>query len=65
MFQWPAAPGQRQWIKGPIAFDADQEKWIPPGSKLSGAWGLRRLTETSLDGQIKLVPNALQCDSTE
>jgi hypothetical protein len=60
-FQWPAAPNQKQWIEGIIAFDADQEKWIPAGSKLGGAWGLRQLTTKSADGETMLLPNALRC----
>lgn len=63
MFQWPAEPNQKQWIEGPIAFDTDQEKWIPHGSELIGAWGLRQLTAKSADGKAELVPNALRCDS--
>jgi hypothetical protein len=63
MFQWPAEPNQKQWIEGSIAFEADQENWIPQGSKLSGAWGLRQLTTKSADGQTRLAPNALRCDA--
>jgi hypothetical protein len=59
MFQWPDSPGGNQWIKGPIAFDTDQSKWIPPGSKLEEAWSVQRALVTT-DG--KLLPNALRCD---
>jgi hypothetical protein len=63
MFQWPAEPNQRQWIEGRIVFDADEAKWIPSGSKLIGAWGLRKLTTISQVGEVKLLPGALQCDA--
>jgi hypothetical protein len=29
IFQWPAAPGQNQWIEGPITPDLPNEAWIP------------------------------------
>ena len=63
-FQWPALPDQRQWIEGPIAFDADQGKWIPPNSKLVGAWGLRQLTAKTAGGETTLLPDALRCNKT-
>jgi hypothetical protein len=62
MFQWPATPSGGQWIKGPIAFDVDQDKWIPKDSTLGAAWGLRGLTEGSGAGDLRLRPDALRCD---
>jgi hypothetical protein len=61
MFQWPAAPGQRQWIEGPISGDDANERWIPEGSQLGGAWALRALTAPGDAGQRPLLPGALAC----
>ena len=39
MFQWPAAPGAHQWIKGPVVFEADPERWVPPDRYMGiGLW---------------------------
>jgi hypothetical protein len=62
MFQWPAAPNGDQWVKGPVAFDTDQSKWIPDHSSFGSAWGLRALTEKTPEGKIELLPSALRCD---
>jgi hypothetical protein len=62
MFQWPAAPGTHQWIKGPVVFEVDQSKWLPPNSTWGGAYGLRRLFDILPDGSRKLDPMALVCD---
>src|SRR5271169_277079 len=62
MFQWPSSPNGNQWVKGPIAFDTDQTKWIPEGAILAEAWGLRRLTETAQNGRVQLRQDALRCD---
>jgi hypothetical protein len=45
IFQWPAQPGQRQWIEGPITPDLPNEAWIPPGTS----------------PPIYYSPNVLQC----
>lgn len=57
MFQWPVEPNIHQWVEGTIASDDDNDKWIPEGSKLRGAWGLR----TIVDKDRKFVPGALRC----
>jgi hypothetical protein len=36
MFQWPAAPGQKQWIEGPITPDLPNEAWTPHGDYPNG-----------------------------
>ena len=59
-FQWPAAPGQHQWIEGPIVDDSGDEKWIPDDSRLSGAWGLSMVVADET-GQRRLLPGALKC----
>ncbi|MBZ5676852.1 MAG: hypothetical protein LAP61_21630 [Acidobacteriia bacterium] len=61
-FQWPADPENRQWIKGTIAFDDDQSKWVPLSSKLGASYGLRALTAKNADGTTHLLPDALKCD---
>jgi hypothetical protein len=58
MYQWPAAPGLTQWIEGPIFPDLPNTAWIPPGSTIGAAWGLRGL----MAGPGKYAPSALQCD---
>jgi hypothetical protein len=62
MFQWPGAPGDRHWIKAPIAFDTDEAKWIPQDSRWGAAYGLRQLFIVSADGSRHLAPDALLCD---
>jgi hypothetical protein len=62
-YQWPRAPRGTGWIREPITFDVDQDKWIPPGSYLEAAWGLRRLVK-EVPSKIKpLDPDALRCDA--
>jgi hypothetical protein len=58
IFQWPAAPGQRQWMEGPIAPDLPSAKWVPANSKLGGAWGMKQIVAP---GWGDLRPDALQC----
>jgi hypothetical protein len=62
MFQWPGAPGDRHWIRGPVVFDTDEVKWIPQNSKSGAAYGLRQLFIVSADGSRHLAPGALLCD---
>jgi hypothetical protein len=65
MFQWPSDPANRQWVKGPIAFDEDQSRWIPDNSTLGAAYGLSRvLTKKNPDGTVSLLPDALKCDAS-
>jgi hypothetical protein len=59
IFQWPAAPGQKQWIEGPINPDLPNEVWVPKGSKLTGAWGLHEIMDQPW--RDKLKPGILQC----
>jgi hypothetical protein len=59
MFQWPAAPGQNQWIEGPITPDLPNEAWIPYGSKMGSVWALRQLL--ILPWRDKFQDGALQC----
>jgi hypothetical protein len=62
-YQWPSAPGGTGWIREPIAFDIDQDKWIPPGSYLQAAWAVaHKLTIQAPDGTMQLDPDALRCD---
>jgi hypothetical protein len=58
IFQWPAMPNQRQWIEGQISPDLPNEAWIPVGSRIGAAWGLRNLMLTD---KSDYVPGALQC----
>jgi hypothetical protein len=58
MFQWPAAPGQKQWIEGPVIPDLPNEAWIPAGSHIGAAWGIRNIM---LADKSNYVPGALQC----
>jgi hypothetical protein len=62
MFQWPAAPGSHQWIKGPIVFETDSNRWVPSDATWGAAYGLRRLFDVLPDGSRKLDPKALICD---
>jgi hypothetical protein len=57
MYQWPSVPNGHQWAKGGVVFD-DEIKWLPPGSTVVVAYGLRLLG----DGHRRLVPGALTCD---
>jgi hypothetical protein len=58
MFQWPASPGQRQWIQGPIEPDIPTEAWIPKDSPVGAVWALRAMM--TLDKKA-FLPGALQC----
>jgi hypothetical protein len=62
MFQWPALPGQRQWIEGTITPDLPNEKWIPPNSRVGGVWALRQLMTPD---KKSYLPGALQCTNIE
>jgi hypothetical protein len=62
IFQWPAAPHQRQWIEGPIAPDLPSEAWIPEGSRIGGVWALRKMM--TADGKQYLAAG-LQCTHIE
>jgi hypothetical protein len=59
MFQWPAAPGQQQWIEGPITPDLPNDAWIPKDSKIGAVWAFRGMMTS--DKQT-FAPGALQCD---
>jgi hypothetical protein len=58
MFQWPAAPGQRQWIEGPIIPDLPNEAWIPPDGHTGPVWAPRNIMLPDKSGYL---PGALQC----
>jgi hypothetical protein len=58
MFQWPAAPGQRQWIEGPITPDLPNEAWIPPDSHIGPVWAMRQMMTPDMRAYL---PGALQC----
>lgn len=60
MFQWPALPDQRQWAAGPITHEYDDDKWVPEGSTVGGAWGLRRLVDGA--SPFGYAKGALTCD---
>jgi hypothetical protein len=62
MFQWPALPGQRQWIEGTVIPDPPNEKWIPPNSRIGAVWALRQLMTPD---KKSYLPGALQCTRIE
>jgi hypothetical protein len=57
MFQWPAAPGLKQWIEGPIVNDLPSEAWLPPHNQIGAVWALRQMMSPWKD----FLPTALQC----
>jgi len=65
MFQWPAMPGDYQWITGPIAFDGSQEKWIPPNSIPAEVLATRQMTIPNPNGAFSYAPGALLCDKPQ
>ena len=58
VFQWPAAPGQRQWIEGPVVPELSNEEWIPRGSFIGAVWALRAMMTPD---KKQFLPGALQC----
>jgi hypothetical protein len=61
IFQWPAAPGLKQWIKGPIANDLPSEAWVPANSRTEAVWALRQMM---FPDKKRFLPYALQCTKT-
>jgi hypothetical protein len=57
MFQWPAAPGLKQWIEGPIANDLPSEAWVPSNSRIGAVWALRGM----MSPWKEFLPGALRC----
>jgi hypothetical protein len=62
MFQWPAVPGQRQWIEGAVTPDLPNEAWIPNGSRVGAVWALRPMMTSD---KKNYLPGALQCTRIE
>lgn len=60
IFQWPALPRQRQWIDSETDTE-DENGWIPEGSTLVHAFGLRRGSIPVGDGNFIVDPRALKC----
>lgn len=63
MFQWPDSPGGNHWIRGPIAFDDDQSRWLPSNSKIGAVYALRWIMVQNSDGSRSYAPGALKCDA--
>jgi hypothetical protein len=63
IFQWPAAPGERQWLEGPIAGPVEESDaaWIPVGSSLGFVIGLYSRLADNPDGTKALLSGALRC----
>ncbi len=57
IFQWPAVPGQNQWIEGPVTPDLPNEVWVPENSHIGYVWDVGRQLAT----KSGYLPWALQC----